>query len=159
MTGSGHEERFPRPHASAGSEKRRRGMTRNGRGAPKLKFEPTTAEAVPPHLGDTSRCRRFTRPKAREWNAVFVLNVIDGCIPSDMAVGSREQTEEERRLMYVAMTRAREHLRLVHPLRLYRSDQHRYGDGHVLAQRTQLHSRQHSRSFRAPSPGSGRSNW
>jgi len=68
-----------------------------------------------------------------------VLNVIDGCIPSDMAVGSREQTEEERRLMYVAMTRAREHLRLVHPLRLYRSDQHRYGDGHVLAQRTQLH--------------------
>jgi DNA helicase-2/ATP-dependent DNA helicase PcrA len=41
--------------------------------------------------------------KGKEWDAVFVLNVIDGCIPSDMAVGmavgSSEQTEEERRLL------------------------------------------------------------
>jgi superfamily I DNA/RNA helicase len=43
--------------------------------------------------------------KGQEWDAVFVLNVTDGCIPSDMAVGDHEQIEEERRLLYVAMTR------------------------------------------------------
>jgi DNA helicase-2/ATP-dependent DNA helicase PcrA len=69
---------------------------------------------------------------------VFVLNVIDGCIPSDMAVGSREQIEEERRLLYVAMTRARDHLHLVQPMRLFRSHQHRHGDGHVLTTRSRF---------------------
>jgi DNA helicase-2/ATP-dependent DNA helicase PcrA len=67
-----------------------------------------------------------------------VLNVIDGCIPSDMAVGSREQIEEERRLLYVAMTRAKEHLHLIQPMRLFRSHQHRHGDGHVLALRSRF---------------------
>jgi DNA helicase-2/ATP-dependent DNA helicase PcrA len=67
-----------------------------------------------------------------------VLNVIDGCIPSDMAVGSREQIEEERRLLYVAMTRARQHLHLVPPMRLFRGHQHRHGDGHVLATRSRF---------------------
>ena len=38
---------------------------------------------------------------------MFVLNVVDGCIPSDMATGSAEEIEEERRLLYVAMTRAK----------------------------------------------------
>jgi DNA helicase II / ATP-dependent DNA helicase PcrA len=37
-----------------------------------------------------------------------VLNVVDGCIPSDLATGSDAEIEEERRLLYVAMTRARE---------------------------------------------------
>jgi DNA helicase II / ATP-dependent DNA helicase PcrA len=70
--------------------------------------------------------------KGREWEAVLVLNVIDGCIPSDMAVGNREQIEEERRLLYVAMTRARQHLHLVQPMRLFRGHQHRHGDSHIL---------------------------
>ncbi len=39
-----------------------------------------------------------------------LLNVVDGCIPSDMASGSLEDTEEARRLLYVAMTRAKENL-------------------------------------------------
>jgi DNA helicase-2/ATP-dependent DNA helicase PcrA len=69
---------------------------------------------------------------------VFVLNVIDGCIPSDMAVGTREQVEEERRLLYVAMTRARHHLHLMQPMRLFRGHQHRHGDGHVLTMRSRL---------------------
>jgi DNA helicase-2/ATP-dependent DNA helicase PcrA len=69
---------------------------------------------------------------------VFVLNVIDGCIPSDMAVGSSKQIEEERRLLYVAMTRPRDHLHLVQPMRLFRSHQHRHGDGHVLATRSRF---------------------
>ena len=46
--------------------------------------------------------------KGQEWDAVFVLNLVDGCIPSDMASGKPEQIDEERRLLYVAMTRARE---------------------------------------------------
>ena len=45
---------------------------------------------------------------------MFVLNVIDGCIPSDMAVATREQVEEERLSPYVAMTRARQDLHLMH---------------------------------------------
>ena len=76
--------------------------------------------------------------KGQEWDAVFVLNVIDGCIPSDMAAGSSEQVEEERRLLYVAMTRAKEHLHLIQPMRLFRSHQHRHGDGHVLAMRSRF---------------------
>jgi DNA helicase-2/ATP-dependent DNA helicase PcrA len=64
--------------------------------------------------------------------------VIDGCIPSDMAVGNREQVEEERRLLYVAMTRAKEHLHLIQPMRLFRGHQHRHGDGHVLVTRSRF---------------------
>jgi DNA helicase-2/ATP-dependent DNA helicase PcrA len=67
-----------------------------------------------------------------------VLNVIYGCIPSDIAAGSSEQIEEERRLLYVAMTRASDHLHLVQPMRLFRSHQHRHGDGHVLAMRSRF---------------------
>ena len=44
--------------------------------------------------------------KGQEWRSVFVLNCVDGCIPSDLATGSSEEIEEERRLLYVAMTRA-----------------------------------------------------
>lgn len=76
--------------------------------------------------------------KGQEWDAVFVLNVIDGCIPSDMAVGTREQVDEERRLLYVAMTRARQHLHLVQPVRLFRSHQHRFGDGSILTMRSRF---------------------
>jgi DNA helicase-2/ATP-dependent DNA helicase PcrA len=57
--------------------------------------------------------------KGQEWDAVFVLNLVDGCIPSDMASGKPEQIDEERRLLYVAMTRAREHLHLLQPSRFY----------------------------------------
>ena len=57
--------------------------------------------------------------KGQEWKAVYVLNVVDGCIPSDMSTGSAEEIEEERRLLYVAMTRARERLQLIVPQRFY----------------------------------------
>jgi DNA helicase II / ATP-dependent DNA helicase PcrA len=76
--------------------------------------------------------------KGQEWDAVFILNVTDGCIPSDMATGSPEQIEEERRILGVAMTRAKLHLHLIQPLRFYRSQQHRYGDSHVLAPRSRF---------------------
>ncbi len=71
--------------------------------------------------------------KGQEYDAVYLLNVVDGCIPSDMATGSDEQIEEERRLLYVAMTRARNHLHLVAPHRFYRTGQRRHGDGYVTA--------------------------
>jgi DNA helicase II / ATP-dependent DNA helicase PcrA len=99
----------------------------------------TSAEAGPPHLDeDYLVLSTIHSAKGQEWDAVFVLNVTDGCIPSDMAGDSREQIEEERRLLYVAMTRARQHLHLVHPSRFFRTHQHRYADGYVLAMRTRF---------------------
>ena len=76
--------------------------------------------------------------KGQEWDAVFVLNLVDGCIPSDMASGRPEQIDEERRLLYVTMTRAREHLHLLQPLRFYLTHQPRQGRGHVMAPRSRF---------------------
>jgi UvrD-like helicase C-terminal domain len=53
--------------------------------------------------------------KGQEWRSVFILNVVDGCIPSDLSTGSVDEIEEERRLLYVAMTRAKDHLHLILP--------------------------------------------
>ncbi|HJZ21524.1 MAG TPA: ATP-dependent helicase, partial [Bradyrhizobium sp.] len=50
--------------------------------------------------------------KGQEWKSVFVLNVVDGCLPSDLGVGTSAEIEEERRLLYVAMTRAKDDLHL-----------------------------------------------
>jgi DNA helicase-2/ATP-dependent DNA helicase PcrA len=69
--------------------------------------------------------------KGQEWSAVSLLRVVDGCVPSDMATGSAAEIEEERRLLYVAMTRARHHLHLLVPQRFYLSQQSAFGDRHV----------------------------
>lgn len=74
--------------------------------------------------------------KGQEWKAVYVLNVVDGCIPSDMSTGSAEEIEEERRLLYVAMTRAKERLQLIVPQRFYVHQQTGMGDRHVYGSRT-----------------------
>ena len=76
--------------------------------------------------------------KGQEWKVVYILNVVDGCIPSDMATGSPEEIEEERRLLYVAMTRARDELHLVHPHRFYVHGQARFGDRYVHAPRSRF---------------------
>ena len=76
--------------------------------------------------------------KGQEWKAVHVLNVVDGCIPSDMATGTSEEIEEERRLLYVAMTRAKERLHLLVPQRFYVSQQSGGGDRHVYAGRSRF---------------------
>src|SRR5262249_4634611 len=55
--------------------------------------------------------------KGQEWRNVFVLNGVDGCIPSDLGTGSGEEIDEERRLLYVAMTRAKDDLNVVRPQR------------------------------------------
>ena len=76
--------------------------------------------------------------KGLEWSSVFVLNVVDGCIPSDMAGGTPEEYEEERRLLYVAMTRAKDQLTLMVPQRFYVHHQPRNGDRHVYALRSRF---------------------
>jgi DNA helicase-2/ATP-dependent DNA helicase PcrA len=101
--------------------------------------EATGDEAGVPHLDeDYLILSTIHSAKGREWDVVYVLNVADGCIPSDMAAGSPEQIEEERRLLYVAMTRARDHLHLIHPLRFFTREQQRYGDRHVYAPRSRF---------------------
>lgn len=75
--------------------------------------------------------------KGLEWDSVHVIHATDGNIPSDMATGSPEEIEEERRLFYVALTRAKNRLYVYCPLRYYHfrpgvSDRHGY------AQRTRF---------------------
>lgn len=76
--------------------------------------------------------------KGQEWKSVFVLNVVDGCIPSDMSTGNAEDVEEERRLLYVAMTRAKDQLALIVPHRFYVHNQARGGDKHLCASRSRF---------------------
>jgi len=76
--------------------------------------------------------------KGQEWKHVHVLNVVDGCIPSDLGTGSTHELDEERRLLYVAMTRARDELHLIVPQRFFVTQQTRNGDRHLYAQRTRF---------------------
>ena len=76
--------------------------------------------------------------KGQEWRSVHILNAVDGCIPSDLGTGSMHELEEERRLLYVAMTRAKDQLTLGLPLRFYVTQQTRNGDRHVYAIRTRF---------------------
>lgn len=63
---------------------------------------------------------------------------MDGCIPSDLGTGSTHKLEEERRLLYIAMTRGNDYLTLGLPLRFYVTQQTRNGDRHVYAMRTRF---------------------
>jgi DNA helicase-2/ATP-dependent DNA helicase PcrA len=76
--------------------------------------------------------------KGQEWRSVFMLNVVDGCIPSDLGVGTTAEIEEERRLLYVGMTRAKDSLALITPQRFFTGGQHAQGDRHVYASRTRF---------------------
>ena len=96
-------------------------------------------ESGPPHLDeDWLVLSTIHSAKGQEWDAVFVLNAADGCIPSDMATGHADQIEEERRLLYVAMTRARRSLHVIHPQRFYIRHQPRLGDRHVYTPLTRF---------------------
>ncbi|UXN61650.1 ATP-dependent helicase [Phyllobacterium zundukense] len=76
--------------------------------------------------------------KGQEWKSVYMLNVVDGCMPSDLGAGSTAELEEERRLLYVAMTRAKDNLHLVVPQRFFTHGQNAQGDRHVYASRTRF---------------------
>jgi DNA helicase-2/ATP-dependent DNA helicase PcrA len=97
------------------------------------------ALAGPPHLDeDFLILSTIHSAKGQEWDTVYVLSVADGCIPSDMATGRAEEIEEERRLLYVAMTRAKNTLCLIHPLRFFIRQQGRHGDRHVYTPRSRF---------------------
>jgi DNA helicase II / ATP-dependent DNA helicase PcrA len=96
-------------------------------------------QAGPPHLDeDFLILSTIHSAKGQEWDTVFLLNVADGCIPSDMATGHPDEIEEERRLLYVAMTRAKNTLALIHPLRFFVRQQARHGDRHIFTPRTRF---------------------
>jgi DNA helicase-2/ATP-dependent DNA helicase PcrA len=76
--------------------------------------------------------------KGQEWTSVTLLNAVDGCLPSDLATGSTAEIEEERRLLYVAMTRAKDHLQIVVPQRFFVTQQSQFGDRHIYAGRTRF---------------------
>jgi len=110
-----------------------RGYESRGRFLAELTLDPpvSTADyAGPPSLDeDYLILSTIHSAKGLEWDAVYVLHATDGCIPSDMATGDEEELEEERRLLYVALTRARDELTLTYPQRYYRRqrpDQHMY---------------------------------
>ncbi len=73
--------------------------------------------------------------KGCEWTVVHIIHAADGMIPSDMSTGDQEGIEEERRLFYVAMTRAKDDLYIYFPLRYYHT-RYAMGDGHCYAQLT-----------------------
>ncbi len=99
----------------------------------------TSAEAGPPHLDeDYVILSTIHSAKGQEWKKVFVLNVVDGCIPIDLGVGTKDEIEEERRLLYVAMTRAKDSLHLMVPQRFFTHGQAARGDRHVYAARTRF---------------------
>lgn len=94
----------------------------------------TTDLAGPPHLDDDFLVlSTIHSAKGGEWRVVHVISVSDGNIPSDMALSSAEELEEERRLLYVALTRARDTLVVSYPLRCY-VRRAPLDDAHVYAQ-------------------------
>ncbi|WLI91577.1 ATP-dependent helicase [Massilia sp. R2A-15] len=101
--------------------------------------EATSDRAGPPLLDeDYVILSTIHSSKGQEWKSVHVLNVVDGCIPSDMSTGNADDIEEERRLLYVAMTRAKENLHLVVPNRFFIKQQAQMGDRHVYAARSRF---------------------
>jgi len=99
----------------------------------------TSDQAGIPHLDeDYLNLSTIHSAKGQEWKSVFVLNVVDGCIPSDLGTGMSHEIEEERRLLYVAMTRTKDDLHLLVPHRFFTHGQSSTGDRHVYASRTRF---------------------
>jgi len=99
----------------------------------------TSDEAGVPHKDeDYLILSTIHSAKGQEWRAVYMLNVVDGCMPSDLGTGETEALEEERRLLYVGMTRARDDLHLLVPQRFFTHNQAPGGDRHVYAARTRF---------------------
>ena len=71
--------------------------------------------------------------KGGEWDVVYLIHASDGNVPSDMSLSTTEGLEEERRLLYVAITRARDDLYITYPLRYYHRPQ-RLDDAHTYGQ-------------------------
>jgi DNA helicase II / ATP-dependent DNA helicase PcrA len=98
----------------------------------------TSDLAGPPHLDeDFVTLSTIHSAKGGEWDVVHVIHAADGMIPSDMAAGDPDELEEERRLFYVALTRARDELHVSFPLRYHRTNRG-LEDRHWYAQLTRF---------------------
>ncbi len=99
----------------------------------------STADLAGPPLKDEDWLVLSTIHSAKglEWDAVYVIHAADGCLPSDMSTGSKEELDEELRLTYVAMTRARDFLYVLWPLRFYGRTPG-VTDRHMFAQRSRF---------------------
>ncbi|MDD4889623.1 MAG: ATP-dependent helicase [Phycisphaerae bacterium] len=98
----------------------------------------TSDLAGPPTLDDDwMTLSTIHSAKGCEWDVVFMIHATDGIIPSDLSTGDADQIEEERRLLYVACTRAKDWLYVLFPLRYYYR-KHRFGDSHGYAQLTRF---------------------
>ncbi|MEP6507844.1 MAG: ATP-dependent helicase [Gemmatimonadales bacterium] len=89
-----------------------------------LALEPPQAsqDLAGPSSSDDNDCLILSTAhsaKGKEWEAVFLIWAVDGWFPSARALGDDEETDEERRLMYVAMTRAKNYLSVTYPLNAY----------------------------------------
>jgi DNA helicase-2/ATP-dependent DNA helicase PcrA len=92
-----------------------------------------------PHLDDDYLVlSTIHSAKGLEWDAVYVIHAADGNIPSDMATKNSDEIEEERRLFYVALTRAKNYLYVCCPLRYYHAQRPGVSDYHGYAQRTRF---------------------
>lgn len=101
--------------------------------------EATSAEAEEPHRDeDYLILSTMHSAKGQEWSAVQILNAVDGCMPADLATGHDSEIEEERRLLYVAMTRAKHHLTLLVPQKFHVTQQAKYGDRHLYGSLTRF---------------------
>jgi DNA helicase-2/ATP-dependent DNA helicase PcrA len=107
----------------------------------------TTSDfAGPPHLDDDYVVISTVHSaKGLEWLVVHLAHLVDGAFPSDMALRSESGLEEERRLFYVAVTRARDELLMYAPLRMPyhrrgRDDRHGFGVASRFVDEAVLHS-------------------
>ena len=130
-----HDDAAPRAADIAHLRAARRGYPSRERFLTELALDPPAATSDESGPGgddeDYLILSTIHSAKGQEWSAVSVLRVVDGCMPSDMATGNAAEIEEERRLLYVAMTRARHHLHLLVPQRFYVTQQAARGDRHV----------------------------
>jgi DNA helicase-2/ATP-dependent DNA helicase PcrA len=76
--------------------------------------------------------------KGQEWRRVFILNMVDGNFPNEYSVNREADLEEERRLLNVAVTRAKEELDLIQPLRFWLPEQQRFGGKHVYGAKSRF---------------------
>lgn len=76
--------------------------------------------------------------KGQEWDTVYVQHFSDGTFPNEFAAGNENKLEEERRLAYVALTRAKNRLVLVNPFKYFIPEQMKYGDRHVYGTKSRF---------------------
>jgi DNA helicase-2/ATP-dependent DNA helicase PcrA len=85
--------------------------------------------------------------KGLEWNCVYIIDAADGWFPSDMSAGSKKEIEEELRLLYVAMTRAKDYLTVLYPKKHY-TKPNTHSDNHIYGQLSRFLNEEVTRTMR-----------